>query len=288
MHSVAIIGTGRVGTALGIALFQKGYRISGVASRTSDKAQKVAGILNTSLFDKAHELTVQSDIVFITTPDMVISDLTSTIAAQGGFRNNQVVIHTSGAYSSELLASAKTAGSWVASMHPLQTFSGTEKGLDIFKDSYFAVEGDEGALPIVNCLVNSLGGKLIRIPTELKPLYHAAASVVCNYLVTLIDQGLLMMEETGVSRDIALKALSPLIETTFRNIKEMGTHQALTGPIERGDEDTVAAHMALIKGFLSDSLAFYRVMGRYTVELAENKGSLDKGKGERLKKMMEV
>ena len=283
---IAIIGAGNVGSVLGYALKQKGYELTACFARTEKSRQKAAELLGCPAYDEPEKAARQAEIVFLTTPDRVIEEVCDGIAKQGGFRREQVVLHTSGAHSSEILSAAKEAGTGVLSFHPLQTFPGLEAGLRALPGTFFAVEGDEKVFKVAEELVEALGGRSLAIPTEMKPLYHAAACVACNYLSTLMDVALRMYGVMDVSAEQAFASLSPLIHGTLRNIGEMGPEKALTGPVARGDLSTIEAHLKSIKALAPELLTFYNCLGVYTADLAYRKGTLSREQAEQLKNLL--
>lgn len=271
---IGIVGAGNVGVALALALKKKGFVLAGLCCRTEDSARRASEKLSVDYFMDPVEVTRRADIIFITTPDRVIGDVCREIAQNGGFCDGQVVLHTSGAHSSRLLEPAQQAGAAILSMHPLQTFPSSETGFQNLPGSYFTLEGDGQALEVGRKLVAAFEGVALMIPTEMKPLYHASACVVCNYFVALIDLGLKMMEVVGVDRREALPAMMPLIEGTFANMKKVGVPRALTGPIDRGDASTISRHMEKMKEAMPQIMEIYRVLGRFTAVVAEEKGTL--------------
>ncbi|NLZ28378.1 MAG: prephenate dehydrogenase/arogenate dehydrogenase family protein [Firmicutes bacterium] len=278
--NIGIVGAGNVGVALAMALKEKGFKLGGLCCRTEESARRASEKLGVTYSMGPEEVTRHADIVFITTPDRVIGDVCREIAQNGGFRDGQVVLHTSGAHDSTLLEPAKQAGANILSMHPLQTFPSSETGFQNLPGSYFTLEGDERALEVGQKLVAAFEGVALTIPTEMKPLYHASACVVCNYFVALIDLGLKMMEVAGVDRREALPAMMPLIEGTLANMKRVGVPKALTGPIDRGDASTIGRHMEKMKEAMPRVMEIYRLLGRFTAEVAEDKGTLS-GEGKK-------
>jgi len=272
LPAVVVIGAGRVGTSLGVALKENGYPVIGVSSRTLDSARRAAQRIGTRVFPDPVECSQKGELVFITTPDRVISRVANDIAAGGGFKPGQVVVHTSGACSSQELASAREKGALAISLHPLQTFATVETGLKNLPGTYFTAEGDQEAMPLARQVVKDLGGKFLCIATEMKPLYHAAACVVCNYFVSLVNLGLEMMQTAGVAPEQALPAIMPLLQGTVQNLQQVGTPAALTGPIARGDAPTIASHLQVMKHSLPERESLYRHIGMYTVEVAEAAG----------------
>ncbi|MDK2820597.1 MAG: hypothetical protein PWP31_562 [Clostridia bacterium] len=272
---VGIIGAGAVGTGMGILLKRQGYEIVGVANRTLASAQRAATKLGCLAFEKLEQLTQEADLVFITTNDTSIGPVTAKVAEHNGFYPGQTVIHMSGSLTSAVLSPAKKAGAMVLSMHPLQSCADAEQAVENIPGSVFSLEGDSKALDLGKKLVNELGGKYFIIKKEEKPLYHAAACVASNYLVSLVDLSYKMMQVTGMEPDMFVQALSPLLDGTLNNIKKKGTVEALTGPISRGDTDTIKQHLKVMDEQVPDLKEFYQVLGQYTVNLASRKGTID-------------
>lgn len=285
---IGIVGAGNVGATLAIALKQKGYPIAGIFCHTEPLAQKASQLIEAPYYLSPAKVSQLSDIVFITTPDRKIHDICAFIADEGGFRKGQVVLHTSGAHSSAILHPAQKMGALTLSVHPLQTFPDVKTGLQNLPGSMFTVEGHEDALPVASEIIRALGGLPLTIPTEMKPLYHASACVVCNYFVALVDLGLKMMETAGIPRDRSLQAFLPLIEGTLGNIKNVGVPAALTGPIERGDVSTIENHLAALKEVMPSVVDVYSRLGAYTARLAREKGTLSRDGETEICKMLEI
>ena len=281
--SVAIVGCGTVGTAIGRLLGVAGYPISGVATsnlRTARMAAEVTG--SERISDCPWELTRGTDVVFITTPDDLIQATCNRISKHKGFERDTVVLHCSGAMSSDILSSARSCGAVAATLHPLQSFASVDQALSLVPGSYCTIEGDDSALPTVRQMVKDLGGILLEITAEKKTLYHAAAVAASNYLVSVIHLALALNEAAGLPRDISFNALLPLIKGTLSNIGARGIPDALTGPIARGDVETVAAHVQAIEKGAPGLLPLYRCLGLYTVDLAKAKGRLNQEATDRL------
>lgn len=280
---VAIVGAGKVGSTLGILLCRRGYPMAGVYSRTLSSARLLAERLGTRAEPDPVPLTREADLVLITTSDGAIGPVTAQIAAGGGFRPGQVVAHASGALSSEVLAPARAAGAAVVSVHPLQTFAEVETAVQHLPGSFFALEGDEAALPLARQMVEDLGGRYFFIRAHDKPLYHAAACIACNYLVALLHLATGLYHQFGLDREEAFAALEPLVAGTFRNIARVGVAPALTGPIARGDDATVRGHLVALEPLGSEIADLYRRLGLYTVKVALEKGSIGEREAARLR-----
>ncbi|MGQ9497435.1 MAG: Rossmann-like and DUF2520 domain-containing protein [Desulfotomaculales bacterium] len=268
--SVAIVGAGKAGTALGVGLARAGYEVTGVASRTPEAALRLARRLGCPAAGRPQDVTRAAGVVLITTPDRVIGEVAREIAAGGGFAPRQVVLHASGALPAEVLAPARAAGAAVGSLHPLQSFAGTEADIEALR-CYFALEGDAAALAVAERLARDLGGEPFRLATGSKPLYHAAACVASNYLVALVDLAAQMCAACGLAREQAVRTLLTLVGGTVANIERLGVPAALTGPVSRGDVPTLAAHLEALAAFPLWKQV-YACLGRYTVELARAQG----------------
>ncbi|MBU4532244.1 MAG: DUF2520 domain-containing protein [Firmicutes bacterium] len=284
---VAIIGAGKVGSALGMALYKCGYPITGVASRSLDSAERLAVRFGARYASDPCAVTSEADLVFITTPDREIRSVAADIAYRGGFHRGQIVVHTSGALTASELAPARAYGAAAVSVHPLQSFAATESGSDRFKGCYFAVEGDVAAMPVAEQVVADLGGVLLRLKADDKALYHAAACVASNYLVVLIHLASGILERCGLDREHGLKALVPLLDGTLQNIKELGATEALTGPVARGDVPTLQWHLDAFGR--SDAVAgsLYRHLGLYALEVAREKGTVGADEAMAIERLLE-
>lgn len=280
---VAIAGCGIVGTAMGKLLSDAGYPISGVATSNIETARRAAEATGSERFsDSPWEVTQGADVVFITTPDDLIESTCMRVSEQRGFEKNAVVIHCSGALSSDILSSARGCEALVATLHPLQSFASVDQAINLVPGSFCTIEGDTGALPIVRQIVGDLGGIILEITAEKKRLYHAAAVAASNYLVTLVHLALELNKAAGLPRDTSFDAIDPLIRGTLSNISAKGIPGALTGPIARGDVETVSAHLEAIEKDAPVLLSLYKCLGLYTVDLARAKGTLSRDAADRL------
>ena len=273
---IAIIGCGKVGTSLAFFLNEAGYPIRALFSKTRASAENTARLINgPTPAPSSGEAARVADIVLITTPDDVIADAGRIIAEQGGFRENAAVLHCSGALPSTILAPAQAAGAFIGSMHPLQSFAAARTDINPFDGINMAVEGDGPAVSLATRMARDLGANAHTIKTEGKTLYHAAAVAASNYLVTILDLALKMLKAAGMEPADGFAILKPLIDGTLNNIAKIGIPDALTGPIARGDVDTVAAHMDHIVAQVPELKALYCRLGIETAGIARAKGSID-------------
>ena len=273
---IAIVGCGRVGTALALGLQRAGYPIAGLASRRLTSAEIVAARLGGQIpiSEAPADVTVRAEAVFITTPDGVIAQVCRETAHSGGFTPGSAVLHCSGALPSTILAAARDNGAHIGSMHPLQSFATAQADGDPFQGIVVSVEGDGPALALAERITADLKARGHRIRTEAKTLYHAAAVVASNYLVTLLDLSFALLAEAGVARGDAFDVMRPLIDGTLANVHRIGPTAALTGPVARGDAATVADHLNAIGAMMPDALPLYRAMGLATVSVARQGGHI--------------
>ncbi|OPY56704.1 MAG: Rossmann-like domain protein [Pelotomaculum sp. PtaU1.Bin035] len=283
--SIAVVGAGKVGSALALLLSRQGYPVTGVADKSLSLARYVAEKLKVPATGKPEEITGGAEVVFITTPDRVIAQVAGEINERGGFRAGQAVFHTSGAFPSEEVGIARHSGALAASLHPLQSFADVKMAMENLQGSYFALEGDAGALPLAEQIVKDLGGRSIYIAAQDKPLYHAAACIASNYLVSLMHLATGLYSRFGLSRPEAFQALLPLAEGTIKNISQEGPVRALTGPVARGDGTTLEGHLEALKKVGGQEWELYRKLGLYTVKVAMEKGSIDLNQVERLEEI---
>jgi predicted short-subunit dehydrogenase-like oxidoreductase (DUF2520 family) len=272
---MGIIGSGVVGTAVGVILNTKGYEITGIYDIKPESTQKLVERIGCRACLDPQDVARSADILLISTSDTAIQAVVEALAEEQAFHSGQIVLHLSGAQSSEILDRAKEFGAFILSVHPLQSFANLEGAVANLPGSVFSIEGDQEAYPTGVGLVESLGGEYFFIDRQAKPLYHAGACVVSNYLVTLLDLGVKLLTAAGIPAAMATRALMPLVHGTINNIEKIGIPQALTGPIARGDINTVSKHLERMQQLAPELVQLYAVLGLYTVPLAQAKGSID-------------
>ncbi len=285
--TVAIVGCGRVGTNLGLFLSRAGYPLVGLAGRHGDSVRKAGEIIGMDrVGTTAWEMTPAADVVFITTPDGVIRETCDAIARHGGFRKNGVVLHCSGAHPSTILDAARACGAVCGSMHPLQSFASVQGGTNPFKGIIAALEGEPAAVQTARRMATDLGATCYTIETDAKVLYHASAVVASNYLVALLDFAFGLLGRAGITGSDAMTVLGPLIRGTLANVEKVGIPKALTGPIARGDVETVQRHLDEIGSRAPESLSLYKALGIQTLDVARAGGALPETVYARLGKIL--
>ena len=272
IHDISFIGCGSAGRPLGRLLVNAGIPIRGVCCASARSARDASRFMAQGAPMPAQEAAAAARTIIIATPDRAIEEADQAIASS--LNRGAVVLHLSGALSSSILAASAGAGARVGSMHPLQSFTDPRKALELVGGSIFACEGDDEAVRRAIAIASAVGGKPITIGTDTKPLYHAAAVAASNFLVSLLCLSVDLMEKTGMDRKTALEALLPLIDGTLKNARTQGVPQALTGPVERGDADTVHTHLIAIRALCPELEEKYQALTGMTIEAALRKGSI--------------
>lgn len=271
-----IIGCGRLGISLAVFLSKQGFIPKAFFSRSPESIDRAVRFVGKGKgYDNPTDAVKTSPLVFITTPDTLIEPVCEKIAVEGGFDKNTVVYHLSGALSSDILSAARNLGAGTGSIHPLQAFAPYEEGQKSpFKGINMSIEGDEKAVELGKEIVNALKANSFTIPTHAKTVYHASAVVASNYLVTLEHFALELLKQANLSEENAYEVLEPLIMGTLNNIKKRGSINALTGPVARGDDVIVSRHLSDIDAKLPQFSDLYRLLGKYTLDIASKRGEI--------------
>lgn len=268
--AVAIIGAGRVGNTLAIALQRVGYPVVACASRSISSAHRLAERLpNCAVAATPSEAARPAQVVFLTVPD----DAIETVAAEVAWAASHVAMHCSGGRPASILAPAAAAGARIAGFHPLQTFADPELGAESFPGSVVGIEADDVTWPLLVEMAHALGASPLRVSEANRPLYHAASVLVSNGTVGLMAVGAELWRALGVERADAVRALLPLLQGTVRNIESLGLPAALTGPVSRGDAGTVRGHVEALSSS-PQLLALYRSLSSCLIELATERGTI--------------
>ena len=242
-NSLAIIGAGRVGRALGRRFRELGWKIGAVVTRSKESAQKAIRFIGAG---NAHGAAVReilaSRVILIAVPDDAVVEAGRELARIGAEElHDKVVLHTSGALDSSVLGELKRYGAAIGGIHPLQTFSGV--AVPALEGRIFAIGGDAVAVRTARQMVRALGGSPVRIPNGKKILYHAAAVMAAGQALALQEAATQLLISIGMSRREAVRALLPLTRQVLDNYERLGPRAAWTGPLSRGDYEVVAAHL---------------------------------------------
>ena len=287
--SLTIIGAGRLGTALAVALARAGYPIHALVARRNGRLRKAAELLDEKpKLVVLKELQQLGDVVLITTPDDQLPSVATELSSlEIEHRQVPIALHTSGALSSEILAPLADRGWGVGSIHPLVSVSEPVMGAKLLVSAFWCLEGDREALQQARRIVQDLRGRSFSIRSDVKPLYHAAAVMTAGNVVALFDTALDMLERCGLKRNKAHEVLIPLLLSTVANLNNSSPAKSLTGTFSRGDIATVERHLkALSAPQLHDARSLYRLLGRKSLSLAKANG-LDRKTTEKIAKLLE-
>ncbi|AZR74654.1 hypothetical protein BBF96_15505 [Anoxybacter fermentans] len=268
--SFALIGPGRVGTALSYLLQERGYILRTVVGRSDKSLNRAKLFLRGEItFTKdLAELPNDLNFIILGVKDDGIEEVVHSLWYKNLLKTQQVLIHLSGVLPSDVGQLSEMPEIGRLSLHPLQAVADVETGIGKLTQSVWSMEGNDKGIILGEELLGVLSVRWLKISKEQKPLYHAAACVVSNYLVTLMQQGIEMLKKVGFSPELAQEALFPLIEGTVLNLKEKPPCEALTGPIARGDSYTIAKHIQAISKVNHQWLELYRILGSATLQYA--------------------
>lgn len=276
---VGIIGPGRAGTALGRALVRAGHTVTAATAVSDASRRRVReNFPNARLTDPAGVLGA-ADLVLLTVPDDVLPGLVEGLAATGAPYAGRLVAHASGAHGIRVLDPATREGALPLALHPVMTFTGREDDVDRIKGVSFGVTAPDQLRPAAEVLVIEMGGEPVFIAEENRALYHAALAFAANHLVTIVSEAASLLREAGA--DNPNRMLGPLLGAALDNALRFGD-AGLTGPVARGDEGTVAAHVAAIAAHDPAALPAYRALARLTADRALAAGMLTASDAERL------
>ena len=264
---VGIIGPGRAGVGLALALAQAGYQVR-LHGRSKKPVPKPL-TLTVGPADEPPAWIAQAGVVVLAVKDDAIRPLAEALARAGAIGADQVVLHLSGVQGQEALGPLVSSRAALGSLHPLQTISDPERAPDRLRGAWAAVEGMPRAVQAAEGLAQDLGMHPFRIPSKAKPVYHAGAVFASNYFVVVEAVAQRLLRHAGLSDAEAWQALRPLVEGTFQNLTHQEPLAALTGPVARGDEATIQRHL---ESLTRDDALLYRALGRAALELAEKRG----------------
>jgi predicted short-subunit dehydrogenase-like oxidoreductase (DUF2520 family) len=272
--NVFIVGAGPVGTALGGALRHAGVPVLGLHGRRPEAVRRAASIAGVAGFSAAPpDLLLEAQAIILAVRDSAILEVARTLVTTGLLTRRHVLLHCSGSMSAaEAFGDAAAHVGGIATLHPLRAVVDPSQAARGMRGTVFGVEGDAVGRGVALALVAQLGGSALDLGGEGMALYHAAASMASNFLVTLVDAATQAMSGAGVPPEEGLAALLPLLGSTLENLGKVGLPRALTGPVSRGDVETVARHLAALGEHAPDLAPLYRALGRRTVSLARTKG----------------
>jgi predicted short-subunit dehydrogenase-like oxidoreductase (DUF2520 family) len=274
--AIAIIGAGRLGTALGRVLRDRGANVVAIASRNPEYAQRAAQFIGVQPVN-IERIPALASRVIISVNDDAIASVAGQLRGAGfvsGPDAPRMALHTSGSRGPEELFALAETGVSTAALHPLQTIPSPERGVECLPGSFFGLCG--GATPEAvqwaSEIIVLLNGTKLIVQPEHWALYHAGAVFASNYLMTMLDAALEALEIAGIPRDQGLAALAPISRASLENVLRLGPDAALTGPIARGDHRTLERNLDGLAKASAQTQAVYRAVGLRTIEIARRRG----------------
>jgi predicted short-subunit dehydrogenase-like oxidoreductase (DUF2520 family) len=285
---IALIGPGGIGQAATRLLREAGHEIVAVIGRNQARAKSAARFIGVpALSGTDLAAAAGAEVILLALPDDHLGPTAARLRRSGHLTPGAVLVHFSGLHPAAILLGEEGPPLGALAIHPLQTFADAVIGTRNLPGTPCAIEGADHLIPLAEELVEGLGGRPFRIASEHKALYHAAASMASNYLVTLTNAACELLAGCGYQRNEAALLLSPLLRGTLESIATLGPVTSLTGPIARGDTRTVSRHLKALAEQSAEIKELYRVLGLSTVGVALAKGTLTPAGAAQLRDLLE-
>jgi predicted short-subunit dehydrogenase-like oxidoreductase (DUF2520 family) len=268
---VGVVGAGRAGTALAAALARAGHRVVAASAVSDTSVRRIRAALPDTPIRRPEQVVAEAGLVLLTVPDDALAGLVSGLARTGAALEGRLLAHASGRHGLRVLEPATARGALPLALHPVMTFTGRPDDVDKLAGVSFGVSAPEPLRPVAEALVLEMGGEPVFIPDERRELYHAALASAANYLVTLVVQASDLLREAGAADPARM--LGPLLSAALDNSLRLGD-AALTGPVARGDAETVAGHLAALRTAATQALPAYLALARLTADRALAAGLL--------------
>jgi predicted short-subunit dehydrogenase-like oxidoreductase (DUF2520 family) len=265
VERIVFVGPGRLGLGLGYALAQSGEvgRLHFYGRRPEPPEHP---LFDSGMAEFEYGLDLPPEgttALFLTVPDAALPEVAHSLALKGDAPAGCSLFHTSGALGLEVLTPLHDRGYSVGSLHPLRAVADHLGGLERFRGTFFALSGEPEALRTGARILRLLDGRGLTIPTSRRPLYHAAAVIASNHLVFLLREAIDLLRETGVPEEEAREAMVSLAQGTLENVADLGLERALTGPLLRGDVETIELHL---RALTPERASFYVASARRGLE----------------------
>ncbi|SEC29129.1 Predicted oxidoreductase, contains short-chain dehydrogenase (SDR) and DUF2520 domains [Nocardioides exalbidus] len=268
---IGVVGAGRVGAVLAAAFRAAGHEVVAAAGESDASRRRIDALLPGVEVAKPTDVARASDLLLLTVPDDMLSNVVTVLSDSGAIRAGQVVVHTSGRHGLAVLEPARRVGARTIAMHPAMTFTGTDVDLPRLAGCVFGTTADEADRELTESLVADLGGRPMWVPEDRRTLYHAGLAHGANHLVTLVAEAMEILSAAGADDPAA--TLRPLLNAALDNALDHGD-AALTGPIVRGDVETVRAHVTDLVANAPQTLPSYLAMAHATLGRAVTDGRL--------------
>ncbi|BBB15836.1 uncharacterized protein RVIR1_13910 [Candidatus Rickettsiella viridis] len=264
-----IIGCGRLGKTLAFLLKKTNQVfIQDIYNSSISSSENAVAFIGEGTACHSLKQFRSADLYLIATPDDSIETACKQLVEQAAPKSRSVVFHASGLQSSDSLESIRATGCYTASVHPIFSFSNPLKDVENFVGTYCSLEGDVRALAVISSLIADIGAQVFLLSKESKALYHAACVLSSNYIVTLSAIAEDCYQKAGLPCDLAKALANSLMMQSLNKLKDTSASKALTGPIQRGDKETLKKHLHVLKPF-GELQQMYKSLGKSTVPLTE-------------------
>jgi predicted short-subunit dehydrogenase-like oxidoreductase (DUF2520 family) len=285
MIKLGFIGAGKVGSALAVRLRSKGYPVVAVCDAKRDAAEIFAKAVNGSkIVETNQDVADAADVIFITTPDGYIN----TVAAQVKWKAGQSAVHCSGGNTTAILTPAREMGAKVGVFHPGQMFADREKAIDNIQGATFDVEAEEPLLSTLKEIASALDGHWIEVKAGDRPVFHVAEEFTSLYMMLLARLSAKLMQALGISEKQSIQVNLPMMRATTSNFEAFGTSRALTGPVDRGDVETIKRHIDGLRKTYSSVLPLYRELALQNIPFALEHGSINQQQAEQIEAVLKT
>jgi predicted short-subunit dehydrogenase-like oxidoreductase (DUF2520 family) len=265
-----------------VALARAGHTVVAASAVSDASVRRARDAFPGAVIAEPGQVLRQADLALLTVPVDVLPGLVEGLAATEAPLEGRMLAHASGRHGLAVLEPAVRRGALPLALHPVMTFTGRSDDTDRLAGTCFGVTAPDVLRPAAEALVIEMGGEPVFVPEEHRDLYHAALAGAANHLITLVTQAADLLRTAGVTDPARL--LGPLLSASLDNALRFGD-AGLTGPVARGDADTVAAHLAALAAAPAASpavIAAYTAMARLTADRALAAGLLKPGDAERL------
>jgi len=278
---VSIVGAGAVGSSIGRALYEKGYPIGSVISRTGDRAISLARSVKCNrVSTQIADVAPDSECILLAVPDGALPAVAGQLSKLRALKFKKLfAVHCSGVQAADVLEPLRRRGALVASMHPIQTFPSDRHAhhrRTALRGIYYGIEGEPEALARTKRLVDDLEGKAVIIGKEMKPLYHVVCVMASNYMLVFLNA----IEELTKMLNVQpgwTEIFGPLMTATMENAVRQTAAASLTGPIVRGDLSTINLHLRALSRYAPEFLPLYTMGGIEVARIASTRGDISRG-----------
>ena len=273
--SLSCLGAGHTGSTM-CKLLSAHVQINQVINRTHSSAHEAVKFIGVGeaidIDNQSYTDLTPADIWMLTCPDDQLQTVGDSLLNSGVLQPGNIVFHCSGAISSGIFSRARAVDVSVASLHPMHSFADPKLSLQNFAGTSCAIEGDTAAIKVLSGLFEAIGANLFPIDRDKKALYHASTVMACNNLVSLLELSKLMLSQSGVDIEKYHNPLQALIHQTLTNYFDTDAQRALTGPISRGDINTIETHLAALERAPDAWRQVYSGLGSIALDISATQG----------------